>query len=357
MIKIKLQFIIPIEGIFAFSRVTPFSVSIHSINSTIMLTMICTMSKREKKSKTQITINPSKEDEVDHTFSNADEEEDCNENEQIEQVVSAYGIYESFCETGEIRCLYEAIQILTASASASTSPKRIKIDSNSGIDIAKESIEGEISRICFMENEVMAFKAFGEILLSQCYFHLADQGVSKILEDNSKLKAMAGLDWDNIENNFMKAIEVWPYNATARSVYANARRMFGSTKSLSSILKDYEIAAYFAYVVRKEAVSAIKSDEVSSDIKEFIEVLLLDSIGAEYIEDDDVFSFAAVEATSSFMASLLASNTGDHERAKVQLEKFGVTHRVHPKIWEHASGRSLSRKEANEVDIHREHTE
>ena len=299
------------------------------------------MAKR-KATKIKQPVTSNVIENIEHSSSSEEDSfEDEEHNEEIEKVVSAYGIYETFCDKGETNYLHDVIQILAPDNEVIS--KKSKLDVSSIRNIAKESIEGEITKICFTQDEELAFKSFGKILLSQSYFHLADQGMSRLLEQSSRTDL--GLDKD-IEYYFLKAIEVWPYNATARSVYANSRRMFG-TESLSEILMDYELAAYFAHTIRDEAVSAIVSDSVGTDIKEFIEVLLLDSVGVEYIEDSDNFSFPAIEATSSFMVSLIASCIGDHDKAKVYLKKFRATHRVHPSVWEQASGRMFLEESEN----------
>ena len=220
---------------------------------------------------------------------------------------------------------------------------------NKGSFVGKDDyvdINGEIHSICSAEEE-KAITLFGPILLSSCFFHIGNKALTSRLEciepeeeetiDESSCSA---------ESYLIKSIDIWPFNAVALSVYANHIRMSNTGSSLTSIVKMYEAAATYAHVIRQEALPFLTSDSTADDIKVFIEVLLLDSIGIEYIEDSEEeldemskFSFAAVEATSRFMASLLRSTIGDHDKALEHLKKFNITHRVHPNVWEISSGR------------------
>jgi hypothetical protein len=108
-------------------------------------------------------------------------------------------------------------------------------------------------------------------------------------------------------------------------------------------------------------------DEVGINVKEWVELLVLNgALDVDYIgtndnddeeddddddegdytdftkstEDDDSgdlheeeYSTSGVEATASFMSAFLLSTLSKHDEALLHLQKFRLSHRIHPNVW------------------------
>jgi len=209
-------------------------------------------------------------------------------------------------------------------------------------DIAN-NVKGVTKNICYSKDDIVAFMP---VLVSQCFCHLGSAALTASFENDAKEDATS-----RAEDYFLQSLNGWKYNAAALSLYANQRRMSGDV-TLNSVLDQYEAATKCAHFIREESIKAITDENLSDDMKVCIEILLLDSIGVEFIakeNDSDEFSFAAVEATASFMCSLLASSLGDHDKARKYLSKFSTTHRIHPNVWEIANGRAIIEEDSCDI--------
>lgn len=190
--------------------------------------------------------------------------------------------------------------------------------------------------------------------------HTSTSGSSPTDTDNSH----SDVDLRSAQGYINKALEVYPRNAVAWSAGANLGRMSCSMDE-ASILDWYQKAAMYAHETRKETLELLETREYDNsnddnNVKEWMEMLLLWQItGVEYVDDDEgtddelksdedsddqpeedledpdgCFSASSVEATSRFMAAMLLSGAGDHEKALDHLQWFPLTHRLHPNVWD-----------------------
>ncbi|KAL7465191.1 hypothetical protein ACHAXS_005517 [Conticribra weissflogii] len=189
---------------------------------------------------------------------------------------------------------------------------------------------------------------------------------------------------------FRKSLHYWPKNPAALSLLANYHRM-KLTSSTKEICRLYVEACEQARWWRKVALEFLEDDvdywrpdhgdgdgddrgdglrvdgavsETMTEkirIKEWVELIVLNgALGVDYVGDDrddahhneddhhrddgrnplrdhgDGYSFSEVEATSAFMAAMLLSTLGEHQEALTHLERFPVSHRIHPNVWKAA---------------------
>ena len=183
------------------------------------------------------------------------------------------------------------------------------------------------------------------VLMSLCYLQLGSHAIDMAFASaEEEEKDESALD-KSPEEYLALSLQHFPSNAAAASMLANYLRMRALAKS-EHICALYEKAAKDAHRVRSFAISLLEDETVVDDVKEWVELLLLNGVaGCEFEEEDDdkdneeeeeegdVVSDSEVEATASFMAALLLSILGKHGEAAVYLKKFGVTHRIHPEVW------------------------
>jgi len=264
------------------------------------------------------------------------------------------------------------------------------------LDLLKHHISWEIkdyNKEGFLESLPkfnLSLSSFGTIqsllpvLLSMIYFHLGNDAVSQELNcitRDETIEDLATPTRDDISDlNPAKLLEsslrYFPFNAASLSMLANYKRMT-LKDTQENICLAYEIASENAQLIREVAISILdegEEEEGEDDIppeenlyKEWIELLLLDEIcGAEYIEEEDKeeeenddnnveeestndhdepnisdqgeqeFSPSETESVTSFMAALLNSSLGKHDKALVYLKKFNFSHRIHPSVWTHS---------------------
>eukprot|EP00978_Attheya_sp_CCMP212_P017430 scaffold46400_cov56-Attheya_sp.AAC.2 len=155
------------------------------------------------------------------------------------------------------------------------------------------------------------------------------------------------------------ALTYFPHNPAALSARANVLRMHPLAapyeSSWDTICSHYEQSATHAATLRTWAMNRLEDSATDEPCKEWIESMLLDSLcGVEFepkeFDDDDddedpetkqdndeeeegEFSSSSVEAMAAFMAAMLRSTLGQHEKAEEQLRKFQVTHVLHPNVW------------------------
>ncbi|CAB9515936.1 Inherit from virNOG: HhH-GPD superfamily base excision DNA repair protein [Seminavis robusta] len=225
-----------------------------------------------------------------------------------------------------------------------------------------------------VQNKSLTIESLLPVLISVVYYHLADSAIAECLEFQEADKS----DKSNNNNNnkdkqtlitqcqqlIEKSIHWYPQNAAMWSMAANFGRMLQVLRP-SAICTWYQNAAECALQVQQVALPFLQQDDTDNNklTKEWIELLLLnqvcaiDYVGDEEEEDDDhdhgkkenneedltekdeeddngYFSSSAVEATSRFMAAMLLSTVGKQKQALKQLEKFPITHRIHPNVWQ-----------------------
>ncbi|MGK3737777.1 MAG: hypothetical protein ACI8RD_003680 [Bacillariaceae sp.] len=208
------------------------------------------------------------------------------------------------------------------------------------------------------------------ILLSVGYHHLADRAIAQYLMMQQQQQQFSTSDIDtaveNAQNLVVESLEWYPGNASTWSMGANFGRMSQSL-SLLSTRKWYEKAVETSTMLRHQTLQALEDDSVPEDVKEWIELLILNEIvGTQYEdneeeEDDDDdeneinkdevknnendidkededdspgrYSSSAVESTARFMCAMLWSMEGRHDRSLDHLRGFQFTHRLHPNVW------------------------
>ena len=221
-------------------------------------------------------------------------------------------------------------------------------------------------------------KSFGSImsllnaLLSMVHLHIGNDLISQGFVNEIDEKS------DHESNPLMhleKSLMYFPFNPSALSILANYKRM-NLNDTPENICTLYEQASVNAYYLRDLAISILddNSEKLDDIYKEWVELLLLDGMcGVEYIGDDDdedeedeedqvldeenerndamnddkqqseEYSTSDVESVSSFMAAMLHSTLGRHDKAMKHLHKFNVSHRIHPNVWEYSMGSSVDK--------------
>ena len=210
-------------------------------------------------------------------------------------------------------------------------------------------------------------KSLLPILMSMSYLQLASHAMSYDMHDNE----------DNDNNNtspkyyFNQSLHYWSTNPAAHSLLANYHRMNKQTlSSIEDICELYVKASEYAKYWRGVALEFLQTcnttttnDEDSLggvDTKEWVELLILNgSLDVDYIgseeqdneeeedgearvdeeksgNDTDEYSSSDVEATASFMSAFLLSIMGKHDDVLTHLNKFHLSHRIHPNVWKAA---------------------
>ena len=188
------------------------------------------------------------------------------------------------------------------------------------------------------------------------------------------VKKLQAQKWDvlnQIRQHLLQAIQSFPNNASALQMSTNYLRMTRTTTaSLSSssssrfhIAKLYTQAADAASQVRSMAVRLMMMEHhddpvVSEEVQEWIVALLLnqvcgvDEVEEEEVDDDDdekedkvedderansiLWSSSKVEGMSRYMSTMMYSMCQEHDLALEQLQALGITHRLHPQLWQTA---------------------
>lgn len=210
-------------------------------------------------------------------------------------------------------------------------------------------------------------------IISSSYLHLADHTISQGFDNYDDNNA----DLENPVNYLEKSLQYFPWNAAASSMLANYFRM-NMLASLDEICTLYENAAAQSNMLRKIAIDKLNEEDDDNDeenelphVKELVELLIIDGmvdcefIGDENEEDEndeenreetiessEEYSTSAVEATSSFMASLIHSTLQHHDKALQYLSKFDFTHRIHPNVWKAAIDKEFLDEKMSESAKH-----
>ena len=231
------------------------------------------------------------------------------------------------------------------------------------------------------------------ILLSMTYVHLANHAVSEsFMTTSSSLSATEASTCNHQNDNssssvasssptyyFQQALHYWPTNPIALSLLANLNRMYNRSTTIdvcNMYVKAAENAAFWRkvaleYLERGEEEGANGDDcrgeeddeeeemeDEDINAKEWVELLVLNgALDVDYIgkdDDDDEddskitensvkgeggegvqeeYSPSGVEATASFMSAFLLSTLSKHDEALFHLQKFRLSHRIHPNVW------------------------
>ena len=198
-----------------------------------------------------------------------------------------------------------------------------------------------------LSHRLRSFEELLPVLMSLCYLQLGSHAIDMAFASTEEEEKDETALNKSPEEYLMLSLKHFPSNAAAASMLANYIRM-NSLAPSEDVCFLYENAAKNAHNVRSLAISLLEDETVVDDVKEWVELLLLNGVaGCEFEgEDDDgedneeeeeeeggVVSDSEVEATASFMAALLLSVLGKHEEAAVYLKQFGVTQRIHPEVW------------------------
>lgn len=192
----------------------------------------------------------------------------------------------------------------------------------------------------------------------------------------------------DIRRHLTRAITMFPQNALAWSMAANYGRMNSFTDPIT-ILSWYQHAAHCASQVRQAAIQLLEEEtnvndksssqrhpEISDDVKEWIESLLLHQVtGVELCEAEDeeedneaacykkeqnsdveTWSASTVESTARFMAAMISSTLGKHDAALEQLQYFDLTHRLHPNVWDAVFDEGKEMSNSNDHQYIRNHS-
>mmetsp|Transcript_24225 Transcript_24225/g.52770 ORF Transcript_24225/g.52770 Transcript_24225/m.52770 type:complete len:684 (-) Transcript_24225:1087-3138(-) len=246
-------------------------------------------------------------------------------------------------------------------------------DTNTGEGLLRvDDLEKERPSIMSAQDVSAEFRTMSTIkgllpvLISMSYLHVGSHAISLVLEEEQG--GDGSIFSRRPEEYLALSLQYFPYNAAAASMLANYLRM-NMLAPVDHICNLYMLAANNASKMRSLAISLLDNETVDEEVKEWIELLLLNGIaGSEFAdpedgqeeedsgdkegngkdqeeeeEEEEEVTDSEVEATASFMASLLNSIQGKHEEALKYQKKFGITHRIHPNVW---SGAKLS---ANDV--------
>ena len=191
---------------------------------------------------------------------------------------------------------------------------------------------------------------FLAILVSMTHYQLASQSDSH----------------ETVLEHLQASLRYFPNNPATWSFGAQYAKM-GQLVAPAVVAEWYLTAANAAADIRDEGLKALMNTN-SLEMKEWIEVLVLDGlVGVEYRQDDieigsdddenasddeqvesvksgedednddddddGYFSCSAVESTSRFMAAMILSTLGEHDRVVQELQHFDLKHRLMPNVW------------------------
>lgn len=229
-----------------------------------------------------------------------------------------------------------------------------------------------------MISSLQDVKSLLPILMSMAYLQLANHAISHHMFDPSD---QINKDEENSspEYYFQQSLHYWPTNPAALSLLANYNRM-NSLASVENICDLYVKASEYAHQWRGIAVKFLQSsveeeedDMESSSInaKEWVELLVINgALDVDYIGEEDEkedneeegngngngkdeteeeYSTSEVESTASFMSAFLLSILGKHDDALIHLNKFQLTHRIHPNVWKAAQHHSHHLKQSSSI--------
>lgn len=278
-----------------------------------------------------------------------DDDDDDEENEETQED-------EDLDECGDIDEIFEVITLLSEFVNDGIiTPFQMSCESESDDDVAlNASIFASIHSIL-------------PILMSMSYLHIANHSMSaEDLDDDG------GDDQQPPMYYFEMSLRYWSTNPAANSLLADYYRQHDDHCSIdmATICDLYVKSSTYADIVKDAALrfvnnTPLEEKEEEDDenacfkLKKMIEILVIsgalgmvmdeqqdegEEMEDEGSEDDDeqaVDSSSTVEETSSFTAAMLLSSLGKHDDAKLLLQKFRFSHRIHPNVWSLASGHAL----------------
>ena len=278
-----------------------------------------------------------------------DDDDDDEENEETQED-------EDLDECGDIDEIFEVITLLSEFVNDGIiTPFQMSCESESDDDVAlNASIFASIHSIL-------------PILMSMSYLHIANHSMSaEDLDDDG------GDDQQPPMYYFEMSLRYWSTNPAANSLLADYYRQHDDHCSIdmATICDLYVKSSTYAGIVKDAALrfvnnTPLEEKEEEDDenacfkLKKMIEILVIsgalgmvmdeqqdegEEMEDEGSEDDDeqaVDSSSTVEETSSFTAAMLLSSLGKHDDAKLLLQKFRFSHRIHPNVWSLASGHAL----------------
>lgn len=278
-----------------------------------------------------------------------DDDDDDEENEETQED-------EDLDECGDIDEIFEVITLLSEFVNDGIiTPFQMSCESESDDDVAlNASIFASIHSIL-------------PILMSMSYLHIANHSMSaEDLDDDG------GDDQQPPMYYFEMSLRYWSTNPAANSLLADYYRQHDDHCSIdmATICDLYVKSSTYSDIVKDAALrfvnnTPLEEKEEEDDenacfkLKKMIEILVIsgalgmvmdeqqdegEEMEDEGSEDDDeqaVDSSSTVEETSSFTSAMLLSSLGKHDDAKLLLQKFRFSHRIHPNVWSLASGHAL----------------
>lgn len=219
------------------------------------------------------------------------------------------------------------------------------------IDELQELIEIAAPQVKYTKSKWNSLIDLLPILLSMACNILAEGAISNYLASQaSDGDVPQDYDAKQIQELLTKSLAFFPENASTWSMGANFGRMTHRL-SIRNTREWYERAVQCANKLRHEALAVVNDDTIEDMVlKEWVELLVLNEmLGIEYEgpeneedgdlddaaqvdEDGEEYSPSAVESTARFMAAMLCSMV-DHKAALLHLEKFHLSHRLHPNVW------------------------
>ena len=160
-----------------------------------------------------------------------------------------------------------------------------------------------------------------------------------------------------IRQYLTRALRSYPSNAAAWQMATNYLRMTSSCSAAVVVAQLYVAAADRAATIRQVAIEFLSQHPPlpeDEEVQEWVATLLLNQVcGVDEVDDDDVeekedddedeaedgivvWSSSKVEGISRYMACMMCSMIQQHDVALEQLQLLGITHRLHPHLWQTA---------------------
>ncbi len=312
---------------------------------------------------------------------------------------------------GDVDELLELIEILSSSLAAAIPPLLFSDSSSSSTNSSKTNplLTQILSDKSNEDGGVL--NCLIPILLSMSYVHLANHAVAEsyMTASSSLTTAIAtttttttaynrqdaSFSLSSPEYFFEQALHYWPTNPIAIVLYANYHRMHNRSSTMD-VCDMYVNASENAVFWRRAALEFLErgvgvglgavgggdeegrknncdkevdtEDEEGINANEWVELLVLngaldvDNIGTNDDDDEEndddsselheeEYSTSGVEATASFMSAFLLSTLSKHDEALLHLQKFRLSHRIHPNVWLAAESEATAIKQDKAVPI------
>lgn len=150
-----------------------------------------------------------------------------------------------------------------------------------------------------------------------------------------------------IVTNVRLSLDYYAENPMPWSLASNFARTHGCANP-SHTASWYLKAANCAQRLRAVAVECIDDSDTPEDLKEWLELLILNHVCGVEATEEDSWSSAAVESTSRFMAAMVLSTLDLHDKTSEQLSSFpSISHRIHPNVWRQSTANTLIASASN----------